>query len=401
MRQILFSLLCLLSFSSLPAQPAEVVGYLPYYRFSLVDQLDFSPLTHLNLAFLNPDSQGTWSFAGVDPASVIQQARQEKPDLLVFASLAGGALTAEWAAAWQQGMQAGQRPAFIHSLLTYVTAHQLDGVDVDLEWSHVDDLYSPFVLELKDSLDARGLKMTAALPATYRYPEINGAALAAFERIHIMAYDKTGPWNPSQPGPHSPYSFAEQSIAYWLGQGVSSSRLTLGVPFYGYDFGSSPVQAFTFGSMVAIDTTYAYLDQVGQAYYNGIPTIEAKALLARQEVAGIMIWELGQDALGPYERWSLLKHLSQSLTASLPAGTPTGLRAYPNPFAEGLHLARVGSQAPLPWVLIDAQGRQILRGQLPAGVESERIPTAGLPAGLYVLRWQLGPQMAHQKLVKY
>ena len=61
-------------------------------------------------------------------------------------------------------------------------------MDVDLEWSHVNSLYSPFVLELKDSLDAHNKLMTVALPGTYRYPEVSDEALNAFAWVNLMAY---------------------------------------------------------------------------------------------------------------------------------------------------------------------------------------------------------------------
>ena len=33
-------------------------------------------------------------------------------------------------------------------------------------------------------------------------------------------------------------------------------------------------------------------------YYNGIPTIKRKTLLAKKEASGIMIWQLSGDARG-------------------------------------------------------------------------------------------------------
>ncbi|MCB0589604.1 MAG: hypothetical protein KDD06_30245, partial [Phaeodactylibacter sp.] len=51
MARILPFFLLLLSFN-LPAQEDfRIVGYFPYYRFSLSDQINFEQLTHLNIAF--------------------------------------------------------------------------------------------------------------------------------------------------------------------------------------------------------------------------------------------------------------------------------------------------------------------------------------------------------------
>tara|TARA_B100001121_G_scaffold199521_1_gene174498 strand:- start:1840 stop:2124 length:285 start_codon:yes stop_codon:yes gene_type:complete len=38
---------------------ARVVGYFPYYRFSLNDQIEYCKVTHLNIAFANPLADGT------------------------------------------------------------------------------------------------------------------------------------------------------------------------------------------------------------------------------------------------------------------------------------------------------------------------------------------------------
>lgn len=71
---------------------------------------------------------------------------------------------------------------------------------------------------------------------------------------------------------------------------MASSRLTLGVPFYGYDFTDpSSVVSRTFAQLVGLNSSYAELDQVGQIYYNGRPTIRDKTLLALGRLGGVMI----------------------------------------------------------------------------------------------------------------
>ncbi|HMI59716.1 MAG TPA: hypothetical protein VK518_02370, partial [Puia sp.] len=47
-----------------------------------------------------------------------------------------------------------------------------------------------------------------------------------------------GPIKVSDPGPHAPFSMATDDLAYWTGtKGLAVSRVTLGLPFYGYGFG--------------------------------------------------------------------------------------------------------------------------------------------------------------------
>ena len=124
--------------------------------------------------------------------------------------------------------------------LEIVLNNNLDGVDVDLEWQYVTSGYSNFVINLNTELDKHSKIITAALPGTTKYSNITANALQVFDFIHLMAYDFKGPWKPTDAGQHSSYSHAEQSINFWENSiGVSGKKLTLGVPFYGYDFTNS------------------------------------------------------------------------------------------------------------------------------------------------------------------
>lgn len=359
-----------------------MVGYLPYYRFNYANQINFSQLTHLNIAFANPNATGLLDVGGQDIAPIVQLAKQQ--NLTVLISLAGGALTDEWEAAWNYWMQPNKRSIYIHNIVEYVLGQELDGVDFDLEWSHVNSLYSPFVLELRDSMDAHGLLLTAALPGTHRYPEITDEALAAYDWVNMMAYDLTGPWAPNSPGPHSPYYFAVNAINYWRAQGVPSEKLTLGVPFYGFDFATNPVSSFTYRTIVSQNPANAYADQVGQAYYNGIPTIQQKTELALNEVSGIMIWEIGQDA---YDELSLLNAIDQVVHATPVRQTdaqPDLVQAYPNPFGDALTIESQ-SDSPLELRLLSLDGRPLQQFNLPAGSQ-QWISTASLTPGFYLLQ---------------
>ena len=382
MSRLLLCLLMVVSVSQIFAQDFKVVGYLPYYRFGVVDQVDLSKLTHLNLSFANPDMDGNLSIGGQDIDPIVAMAKEE--GLQVLISVAGGALTSEWAAAWASLIQPQNRSAFIHKLILYVQDHDLDGVDVDLEWSHVDQYYSGFVLELRDSLDAHNKLMTAALPGTYRYPDISDEAMLSYDFINMMVYDLTGPWAPNNPGPHSPYSFAVNAIQYWQNQGMPADRLTLGVPFYGWDFTNlNNVVSFTFASMVAEDEAYAQLDQVGQAYYNGIPTIKMKTELALEEVAGIMIWELGQDAFNEFSLLTVIDETINGVVAVNNTQGSTTTLVFPNPFNDRLIVENTESEQ-VEGVLSDLNGRSIRRLTIEPNSNST-IEATDLPAGFYVL----------------
>ena len=310
-------------------QDFKTVGYLPTYRFSAIDNIELDKLTHLNIAFANPDANGDLKTDGTSITSVVQQAHEAGLD--VYIALAGAASPLS---VWENWITPNKRSSFIKGIMEYVKKHDLQGIDVDIEWGTVNDDYSGFVLELRDSLNYYDLGLTVALPGIYRYPEITDEALAAFDWVNLMVYDLTGPWDSSNPGPHSPYSFAENSINYWLDQGLEKNRMTLGVPFYGYDFTDlNNIRALLFSEIVEMNEANATVDQVGEIYFNGLPTITQKTQLAISELSGIMIWELGQDFFGEF---SLLKKINETIEEFTTTSTQQNessilANPYPNP----------------------------------------------------------------------
>lgn len=291
---------------------AMVVGYLPYYRFYLNDKIDYCKLTHLNLAFANPDINGNIIMPSI--SSVISKAKSENPNIVICISLAGGGLSSNQSSYWSNLIDIpSNRPNFISNIVDYVLANNLDGVDVDLEWSHVTSGYSDFVVELDAALNGHDKLLTVAFPQI-RYNNVTDAALSAFDFINIMSYDATGPWSPLSPGQHSSFQFAADAVNFWnTTVGIPAKKLTLGVPFYGYNFiSSATVTTFTYNEMVMENANNANLDQVGTSFYNGRSTIKAKVNLANtKSLGGIMIWEIGQDS---YDEYSLLKTIHDEYT---------------------------------------------------------------------------------------
>ncbi|MFC2129176.1 glycosyl hydrolase family 18 protein [Bacteroidota bacterium] len=313
MKQVLL-VSCLLFFGiNLAGQNARVVGYLPTYRFSSSDQIEYCKLTHLNLSFANPDSGG--NIVMTDISAVMSDALSDNPDIVICISMGGGALSVEQADDWSNLIDIpANRPAFITKIVDYVLTNNLDGIDMDLEWGHVTPGYSGFITELDTALTSHNKMLTAAFPNQTKFSNVSSAALEAFDFINIMSYDAKGPWAPSSPGQHSSYSFSTFGVNFWKNSiGISGDGLNLGVPFYGYDFVDiSTVNAVSYAGMVAANVSNSELDQVGTAYYNGRPTIEAKVELAKNEIGGIMIWELGQDS---FDEYSLLKTIHDKYTS--------------------------------------------------------------------------------------
>lgn len=398
MRKIL-SILLLFTLQTAFAQSFKVIGYLPYYRFSWNNELEYARLTHVNIAFANPDANGDLSVEGVDITNVVNRAHLH--GCKVFISLAGGYLNPTQEANWETFCTPANRPAYIQKIVQYLQIHNLDGVDIDLEWNYVKSWYSPFILELKAALANSGKPITAALPGNYRYPLISASALAAFDWINMMVYDLRGPWDPGNPGQHSPYDWAVDCIDYWQNQGVSAQKLTLGVPFYGYDFGVNPVDAFNYRGIVNLDPANAYLDNTGQKWWNGIPTIKAKTELALNEVSGIMIWEIGQDAFGDDVQYSLLRAIDEVVEAASVGITglnSNALKVFPNPVHDRLVLSLPENDA-FNLSIYNMQGALMLN-QILSGNDAQKLEVQGLPAGVYSIVLQSGQGLRSGKFVK-
>ena len=295
---------------------ARVVGYYTTGSFPLNDKIQYCKLTHLNIAFANPQTDGTIILPGNSGdllKNVMDTARSQNSNIKIYISIGGGYITDEMWNTYKNFLANPQdRPILIDKIVSYVIDNGFDGVDVDLEWKYVTTGYSDFVIELRDALKEQSKGISAAYPSETRYSLITEEALNALDFINLMVYDYTGPWNPS-PGQHSSYNHAKRGIHFWKNKvGINPSKLTLGVPFYGYDFqNSTTVKSFTYGSMIDSDVSNSEKDNVGNKYYNGRPTIANKVKLASQNLSGIMIWRLGADSFTEY---SLLETIHKTYT---------------------------------------------------------------------------------------
>lgn len=207
------------------------------------------------------------------------------------------------------------RTGFVAKLADYVAQHNFDGLDVDLEGPAINRDYSAFIADLATALKPNGKLLTAALSQGYGGKAVADSVFAHFDFINLMAYDATGPWEPKAPGQHSSLTVAQSTIDYWLKRGLPASKAVLGVPFYGWGFGAAFRQEeYSYASILAKYRGAQNVDQIGKTiYYNGVPTLQAKARLVREaNLGGMMIWSLNSDSHGPH---SLLNALHVALTS--------------------------------------------------------------------------------------
>jgi GH18 family chitinase len=309
-----FILLYLLNLApaNLAATGPKVIGYLPTYRFGLIDQIEVEKLTHLNIAFAQPDRWGHLDCPG-DYATIIRKVKKRNPEIKIYISL-GGRLLSHDKIYWKKYMSPDYRTGFVQNIIRFVEQYRLDGVDMDLEWGNVDALYPGFTRELSDSLHANGFQLSAAFPAMKRYAVLTNEDFKVFDFINVMAYDNAGPWQPKVIRQHSTYDLAVNSISFWHDScGVPLDKIILGMPLYGYNFKSRPVRSASYGSLVSYNRFLAFVDQDNLTFYNSIPTIIRKTKYAKDNCGGVMLWELGQDALGENSDYSLLHFVYATL----------------------------------------------------------------------------------------
>lgn len=315
--QLKWILILVLGVVNLSVAQKKVIAYIPNWidLNSFSSTIQYSKLTHINIAFENPDANGYLTFNS-GSNTIINAAHAQ--NVKVFVSLGGGAISEGGAIRdnYFNLITPANRTAFIQKIYDYVIAHNFDGVDVDLEGPAINGDYGGFVIALANKLHSGGKQITAALSEGYGGANVPSSTFAAYDWINIMAYDATGPWAPGNPGQHSPYSMAVNQFNYWTGRGLPASKAIIGLPFYGYGFGASANQGISFANIVAQYPGAENQDQVGNTiYYNGIPTIKAKTTFAIQNAGGVMIWELSQDATGSK---SLLTAVNQVITGSQP-----------------------------------------------------------------------------------
>jgi chitinase len=282
-----------------PTDPVgmRVIGYLPSWYGSYADwagRVDFSRLTHVNLAFALGDDDGNLQLAPGNEIDAFVTAAHAA-GVEVFPSLCGGGGDGRIAPHYAPD----RVDDFVDKILAFVAEHDFDGIDVDVEApQRMGENYDVFIAKLKEKAAPLGLPVTAAV-AQWMQDGMSNDTLRSFDWITIMSYDNAGTW--TGPGEHASYAQAQEAIDFYIGRGVAPENLVLGVPFYGYCWGNCGNGSSVYVLYKDIldrhpdAWTTDWIQADGATYsYNGVATMQAKTDLAGQ-YGGIMIWELGGD----------------------------------------------------------------------------------------------------------
>lgn len=294
-----------------------LVGYLGVYRptdwVAVAKTLDYTKMTHLNLAFINPplcngpctpQSDMTLhanpTFTDDALKTIVDAAHAHGTKVLASLGGDGGDRM------YMQFYNAGLSNQIADAVDAYVKAHNLDGVDVDIEQpTEMGVPYEQFVNALVARLRPEGKLITAAV-AQYIQAGVPDEVLSQFDIVNVMIYDD--------------YNRSVADMAWWASyKHVPKEKLTLGIGFHRY---SAILAAYP--NAWAVDTVGGGTYRNGAVMnYQGEATV-AKLTQLSAQYGGAMIWEITQD--DPTSPHSLLKVIQKNLDPAvprLPVGTPS------------------------------------------------------------------------------
>jgi GH18 family chitinase len=276
------------------ASTVRVVAYLPNYSGSYSDwamSIDFSKMTHLNLAFATATSSNGWDMGASDQDVAAIVAAAHAAGTQVLASLGGGGGDQTVIARYKN---AANVAPLVANLDAFVAAHGLDGVDVDIEDpNNLGADYTAFVDQVVATLRPEGKLVTAAV-AQYLQDSMQDATLHTFDFVNVMVY--------------STYSDSVSAMSYYSGtKGVPISQMTLGAAFFGSD---SDGNEYAYSAILAADPTAWSKDETQvqgvTVDYTGMATMKKLASYSKG-FGGIMFWELSEDVTNQYSLYKVIQ----------------------------------------------------------------------------------------------
>jgi chitinase len=271
-----------------PAQreraPFALVGYLPEYRVDTIEAERLQAITDLVYFGLEPSADGTLPDEALPAKSLATlRAIQRVAHCRILITVGGWGRSQAFA---PLAANDDARARFIAQLAALCQRYNLNGVDYD--WEHPRNAeemasYQQLLADTKAAFAPLGLLVTVAQAG---WQDLGAPAYEAVDRVHLMAYDHDFP--------QATLAKAQADLDSLLAWGCPPQKIALGLPFYGRN---AARDARTYKELVAAKTPASDIDIVDGYAFNGPETIAAKVDLARRrQLAGIMIWELGQDA---------------------------------------------------------------------------------------------------------
>ena len=283
---------------SAPASGMKVVAYLANYSGSYsswAQKINFSKMTHLNLAFATITGTATWDMGASDADVKVLVDTAHAAGVKVLASLGGGggdgSIFNNWA----------NLNAMVTNLDPFLTRLNLDGADIDIENpDQVGSLkstnqtnYDKFVEAIVAKLHPEGKLVTAAVASWVGGPR--ASTLQQFDFVNMMVYTAN----------LSDYSDA----ANFFSAAMPKNKLTYGAPIYGQNADDS--NEISYAQILAADPnnyTKNSADVGGTTYYYAGETAMKAIVAASKSYGGIMLWDLTEDVSGAHSLWGVVQN---------------------------------------------------------------------------------------------
>ena len=296
--------------SPAPGAPsAHLIAYLFAGRQSnytaLSKTIQFGKITDLYLSFANPPPCAGVCTPASDMRFSIDGETDADIDTIVHTAHAAGVRVVA-SIGGDKGDQriiqfydAGLSAPVVASLRAFVSAHNLDGVDVDMEDpSNMGAPYLTFTTALTAAFHANGKLVTAAV-ARYLQASMPDAALQQFDLLNIMNY--------------SSYSAAVSVLDFYGNRlKIPRAKLVLGVPFFGSTDDDSREESYknilaAYPNAWKVDLAAGGSLDDGMAFhYVGESTMAQETQLGKQ-YGGVMFWDLGDDAPAPHSLLGIIE----------------------------------------------------------------------------------------------
>ena len=265
----------------------RVGGYLPDYRAASVPAGVALQLTDAILFSIEVTPEGSlnekrWNAGHWEASKTLRSRAGLRTHICV-----GGWDRSAGLAEICQSPAARQRLA--KSLVAFCQLHALSGVNLD--WEHPSTAaeqqgLATLLGELQPVFRVAKLELSLAVAPSQKLPK---EAWAAVDHVMLMSYDDAGK--------HSTFESCQKHLGLLLDQGVPASKVVLCLPLYGRQVTNR--EALTYAEIVKKYAPRPDVDEVDGIFFNGPGTVAAKTAWAQSVgLAGVAVWELGQDAPG-------------------------------------------------------------------------------------------------------
>jgi len=400
--KIISFLTLLTSFSfSVHSNTFKKVAYVPSYRMTHLEDINYDLFTHVMAAFANPDEEGNLFYNNYDMHQFVATVHSHNTEAVI--SIGGGGdyswgdnvLIYESLFATQES-----RTDFVHKIMTYMRTYNFDGLDNDLEGNALAlSNFNAFAQELGDSLYAGGYEYSAAIGVggSWGVNYWDDESLEKLDFIMTMSYGGVGDWNYATKVDDHTFDKMKTDMEYFTEtKNISPEKIIGGIPFYAVEFPAAAQENYgpyhqtvcsIYSDSYYDDQNPFYSDTLiseegNPVYLNSIETIQKKIDYCDESGGGIMIWEIGQDCFdgGISMQDSMYAYISEN---NVGLHTVEGIEftVFPNP-SDNIIYIETSVDFNGEYSLMNHLGQIVLSGTLRT---SDYVDVSTLKSGIYYL----------------